>query len=75
MEAGIFEDEDIDSLKIEPEDFEKALNDFAAQSKPNQKERTVVGYKRDMQPQEQNTNSIAAKHKAVIGFRRNEEVA
>lgn len=45
MESGTFTNHDIEALKIEPEDFEKALEDFKNQSNPK-KERAVVGFRR-----------------------------
>lgn len=47
MENDTFTDSDIEDLKIEPEDFEKALNDFKAQSNPIKKERVVVGFNKE----------------------------
>lgn len=49
MEAGTFADKDAEDLKIEPEDLEKALADFKAQSAPSQKQRPVIGYKQSTQ--------------------------
>lgn len=66
MELGTFDEKDIDELKIEPEDFENALNDFKAQNQAKAtKERAIVGYKRYEQSKEQ---TEPAKEKAVIGF-------
>jgi len=44
MESGSYTDKDVEDFKIEPEDFEKALDDFKAQSKPANKTRPVVGF-------------------------------
>ena len=53
MEAGTFEDKDIENLKIEPEDLENALENFKARANvgDKEKERPVIGYKRTEQVQ------------------------
>ncbi|MEI8377467.1 MAG: AAA family ATPase [bacterium] len=46
MESGTFEQNDIDSLRIKPEDFEKALTDFQNQETSKKDRLVVTGYKR-----------------------------